>query len=161
MFLACFLIRSQSCNGFSRVVAVLCLSLGKANCEKKWVGSTSLCFVIFMLYQNRGAGRHHANLLRLPTWQMGFFSNNYLIWRKQNLRFEGIFFLSLSLRSLTSCTQSLICVVSPSKRTRKQQTKTSGCKFKNKRHLLFIHNVVALCKSTQSDTVDSTHLMRA
>lgn len=42
-------------------VCISCLCLGRVGSREKWVDDTSLCLV-FMLYQNRGARRHHADL---------------------------------------------------------------------------------------------------
>lgn len=81
--------------------------------KKKWMGDISLCPVFFMLYQKRSAGRHHANLLWLPSWQMDFCRWQTIILpfdirevareslfdlkKKKDLRFDRIFFFSLCM----------------------------------------------------------------
>ena len=159
LVLACFLIRSQSCSGFGRVFAVLCLCLARASSEKKWVGDTSLCPIFFMLYQNRGAGRHQANLLWLPTWQMDFFSDKQffyllieerwqdkdsLIWRKEDLRIDRVFF-SLCVRSVTSWvapreTNLLLSLPAKELRNIKWKQQDAGLKTKLKEPPLHIQH---------------------
>lgn len=110
LVLACFLTWSPSCSGFGRVFAISCLCLGRVGSEEKWVDDTSLC-PVFMLYQNRGARRHHADICDYLPGRWILFSvinnsfflwykkrwqeKNYLIWRREALRFDSQFFFPM------------------------------------------------------------------
>lgn len=158
--------------------AVLCICIGTGGSEKKkWMGDISLCPVFFMLYQKRSAGRHHANLLWLPSWQMDFCRWQTIILpfdirevareslfdlqKKKDLWFDRIFFFSLCMvcNIMSGAERDQFVVVTPSKGTREHQMKTSGGRFKSKiKEIASSYTSLLHCRSPHSQTLWIQHI---